>query len=258
MGKYKLDRAIHGHKSVPCKESLAIFLKINQEHCTSGTCSQIAYEKSLVARMKENPKLFHSYISLKKQFYCSTPQASLWGAVRWPSGNGWMLFIIICECICQCSPWLPSKASDLPSSLDHINLTVDDVLQILLHLDGNSTMGPVGLHPMLVKSGAAKLAYPLFIVFSWSLDEGSLLVQWKMSLVIPIFKKGSWCDALNYRPVSLTSVPCKCLEKLISHELNSFLTDQTFSSMSSLGFVQRYRRSTNFSLPYLTLPLSGI
>ena len=70
-GKYKLDRAIQFCKSVACRASLAMFLKMNQEYHTFGTCSQRADEKLLVARMKESPKLFHLYIHHKKQF-CAT------------------------------------------------------------------------------------------------------------------------------------------------------------------------------------------
>jgi len=36
-----------------------------------------------------------------------------------------------------------------------------------------------------------------------------------MAVVVPIFKKGNKHEASNYRPVSLTSVPCKVLESII-------------------------------------------
>ena len=38
--------------------------------------------------------------------------------------------------------------------------------------------------------------------------------DWLHSIVVPIFKKYHRYEFLNYRPVSLTPVPCKEMEKL--------------------------------------------
>jgi len=46
-------------------------------------------------------------------------------------------------------------------------------------------------------------------IYRKSLEEGILPKDWRMAVVIPIFKKGNKHEASNYRPVSLTSVPCK-------------------------------------------------
>ena len=39
----------------------------------------------------------------------------------------------------------------------------------------------------------------------------------------PVIKKGSKKEACNYRPVSLTSVPCKILEQIIFHHIMGHL-----------------------------------
>jgi len=36
-----------------------------------------------------------------------------------------------------------------------------------------------------------------------------------MAVVVPIFKKDNKHEASNYRPVLLTSIPCKILESII-------------------------------------------
>ena len=61
-------------------------------------------------------------------------------------------------------------------------------------------------------------------------------------MVVPIFKKGSRYTPLNYRPVCLTSVPCKCLERVIARELNKYLEDHNLLSDHQFGF--RSGRST--------------
>ena len=59
---------------------------------------------------------------------------------------------------------------------------------------------------------------------------------------MPIFKKGSRYNPLNYRPISLTSVPCKCLERIIVNHLNTYLEAQHILSEHQFGF--RAGRST--------------
>jgi len=48
-----------------------------------------------------------------------------------------------------------------------------------------------------------------------------LLDEWKTAHIVPIFKKGSRTDPANYRPVSLTLVPCKVMETIIKENLIS-------------------------------------
>ena len=113
---------------------------------------------------------------------------------------------------------------------------------MLSAIDGGSAMGPDGIHPLLLKNCASQLAYPLTIIFNRSLREGTLPSDWKTSLVVPIFKKGSRYDPLNYRPISLTSVPCKLLERILCKSLMSYLESNSLLSHHQFGF--RAGRST--------------
>ena len=57
---------------------------------------------------------------------------------------------------------------------------------------------------------------PLFTLYKKSLDDGSVPLDWKTGHVTPVHKKGSRAQVGNYRPVSLTSVVCKVMEKLVT------------------------------------------
>ena len=66
--------------------------------------------------------------------------------------------------------------------------------------------------------------------FNLSLKEGVVPFEWKEANIIPLFKKGSRNKSENYRPVSLTSVICKLLERLIIDHMVDFLVKHKFIS----------------------------
>ena len=63
--------------------------------------------------------------------------------------------------------------------------------------------------------------------------------------MVPIFKKGSRTDKANYRPISLTSVPCKVMEAMIKDELLSYLEVNKVITDSQHGFVRGRSCLTN-------------
>ena len=152
------------------------------------------------------------------------------------TGNGRLLSACICKCFSTGITGSPAKHQICPDgvALDSIDFTLD-VTAVLKNLDPNSSMGPDWLHAQLLKYCSETLAYPPYKIFQRSLSEGSLPQEWKTSIVIPIFKKGSRYNPLNYRPVSLTSVPGKCLERLICRRCISFLPIMTSLPRSSLA-----------------------
>ena len=77
--------------------------------------------------------------------------------------------------------------------------------------------------PKLLMETVEQIIVPLAKVFNLSLKEGAVPVEWKEANIIPLFKKGSINKSENYRPVSLTSVICKLLERLIKHHMMAFL-----------------------------------
>ena len=95
----------------------------------------------------------------------------------------------------------------------------------LCSFDATSASGPDNIPANLkinLKIFATQLSIPLQIIFQTSYDEGILPTAWKTATVIPIYKqKGEASAPLNHRPVSLASVCCKALEKI----LKSFLCD---------------------------------
>ena len=63
-------------------------------------------------------------------------------------------------------------------------------------------------------------------------------VEWKEANIIPLVKRGSRNKSENYRPVSLTSVICKLLERLINDHLVDFLVRHKLLNPHQHGFLK--------------------
>ncbi len=48
-------------------------------------------------------------------------------------------------------------------------------------------------------------------------------VEWKSSVICPIYKKGCKNNASNYRPICLASVICKILERIVKANILQYL-----------------------------------
>ena len=65
---------------------------------------------------------------------------------------------------------------------------------------------------------------PVFAhLFQQSMDTGEIPKEWSLANICPLFKKSDRSPACNYRPVSLTCVPCKLLEHIVCSNIMAHL-----------------------------------
>ena len=82
-------------------------------------------------------------------------------------------------------------------------------------LNPSKALGPDELHPRVLKELAAELGPVFAHLFQQSLDKGEIPKEWSLANICPLNKKGDRALPSNYRPVSLTCVPCKMLEHIV-------------------------------------------
>ena len=235
---YKEMRHLHGRQHLLSVEALGRFNDANCAVRNYAVASRSAYERNLIGKVKEAPKLFHSYIRWKKKGRPSVGPLKLPnGEITNDSGLLSNTFVdAFASVFVREDPPLPVLVGSVDLEMEDIHLSVDSVRQALMSLDSQSSMGPDNLHPMLLKSCAVALAYPLYIIYEKSLYSGQLPAIWKSSVVIPIFKKGTRFDPLNYRPISLTSVCCKTMERILAGHIYDYLEGNSLLSSSQFGF----------------------
>ena len=103
----------------------------------------------------------------------------------------------------------------------------------------------MGYHLKYFKKTVEQISTPLTHVLNMSLQEGMVPLEWKEANSIPLFKKGSRNKSVNYRPVSLTSVICKLLEKIIRDHMTDFLVKHKLINPSQHGFLKARSCLTN-------------
>ena len=107
--------------------------------------------------------------------------------------------------------------------------------------------GPDEIPGIVLRKLASVLTRPLIVLFQQSIFSGRIPDPWRTAKVVPLFKgKGHRSDPNAYRPISLTSVVSKTLERLVVSQAQLFLDNNHFLSESQHGF--RAGRSTTTNL----------
>ena len=137
---------------------------------------------------------------------------------------------------------LPPFSERTDANLMDITLTEDLIRTELLSLNVNKASGPDDVHPRILLELADELSAPLALLFQKTLRDGIIPSDWKKATVSPIYKKGQKNKAENYRPISLTSIVCKIMEKLLKDSIMQHLVDNSLLSSKQFGFL--FGRST--------------
>ena len=95
--------------------------------------------------------------------------------------------------------------------------------------------GPDLLHPLVLKNFRGPELPDVFDILSVYCGRYSSKRLEEVDCN-PLFKKGSRYDPLNYRPVSLTSVCCKTLERIVTKHIHEYLESNAILSDHQFGF----------------------
>ena len=121
-------------------------------------------------------------------------------------------------------------------SMADIEINVNGVEKLLASLNPKKAIGPDKVSTWMLKTFAPTIAPILQSIFIQSLSSGEVPLDWKTAKISAIYKKGERSDSGNYRPVSLTSLPCKIREHILSSNIRRHLDENNILSPSQRGF----------------------
>ena len=113
-----------------------------------------------------------------------------------------------------------------------IHVSAEGVTKLLKVLNSSKALGPDKLHPRVLKELASELGPMLAHLFQQSTDTGEIPKKWSHANICLLYKEGYRSLACNYRPVSLTYVPCKLLAQILWHtwmHINFCQTDNMYA-----------------------------
>ena len=120
--------------------------------------------------------------------------------------------------------------------VDNIIINEEIVKKLIEKLNINKSYGPDLLHPRVLKELRESITTPQTLIFKSSFQNGEIVNDWKTANVKALFKKGSRDNPGNYRPISLTCIPCKLMEKLVRDAIVNHMTLNKLFSDSQYGF----------------------
>jgi hypothetical protein len=129
--------------------------------------------------------------------------------------------------------------------IDNITFSPTAVMNAIKKLKPNNASGPDGFPPLLFKKLSTSLAEPLSLLFTSFFSMGQVPQEWLRAIVTPVYKSGLASNVKNYRPISLTSVACKVMERIIVCEMLCYLRSNNLISKQQHGFLSRRSTTTN-------------
>ena len=129
--------------------------------------------------------------------------------------------------------------------LNEVEITEEKVRNAIDKLNEQSASGPDGIPARVIKELKEEMVKPLSILFQKSMDNGEIPDEWRDAEVVPIFKKGSKADPANYRPVSLTVIIGKTMERIIKEEVMRHVESNGHISDAQHGFRAGRSPQTN-------------
>ena len=208
------------------------------------------YVNNWVGDVKANPRDFYQYINSQKKDTQGIPP------LKRKNGKG------VVQSDLEKAEEFNGQFTDVFSKNEHtqvplldrsapfmndIAVSKDGVIKLLKGLNPSRALGPDELHPRVLKELATELGPVFAHLFQQSIDTGEIPKEWSLANICPLFKKCDRSLACNYRPVSLTCVPCKLLEHIVCSNIMAHLDEYKLLSDRQHAFRKGHSCETQLT-----------
>ena len=117
-------------------------------------------------------------------------------------------------------------------------------LKYMSQINTNCSKGLDDIEMKFLKTSASVIVNHVCNIINLSFKHGIYPDVWKLSKVVPLFKKGSILDMNNYRPISLLSSLSKVTEKHVHSNLLQYFETNKLLSPNQSGFRPKHSTQT--------------
>ncbi|XP_029938457.1 NACHT, LRR and PYD domains-containing protein 3-like [Salarias fasciatus] len=126
------------------------------------------------------------------------------------------------------------------SSSQALTVQAHEVERVLKKVNPSKASGPDGVPGKVLKACATQLSQVFTKIINLSLTQSTIPACLKSATMIPVPKKSATTSHKDHRPVALTPIITKCLERLVLNHIMSCLP----ASLDPYQFAYRANRST--------------
>ena len=235
-------------KYIHCKteQNLNLYKRARNNATSEIRTSLYNYEKDMAGKIKSDSKIFWKYVRSKSKTKSTIGRVEKEGGGGCTTTSDEETANVLNDYFATVFTQEPEgplpefTVEPEPPLLDNIEITEDHVLKAIAHLNPSKTPGPDNLHPKLLVETKDTIVKPLTKLFKTSIEFNTLPSDWKEAYVTPIFKKGSKKKPENYRPISLTSVPCKILQRIIRDKIVEHMETHSLFNIHQHGFRSKH------------------
>ena len=137
----------------------------------------------------------------------------------------------------QIDTHLSDQTHQSPSTLENIEITQQDVHDIILTLKIHKACGIDGISHRLLHESVKYISQPLCTIFNRSLKLGIFPDTWKLANIAPIYKSKETNLIKNYRPISLLSCLSKLFERCVLKYFHNYLINNNIISRDQSAFT---------------------
>ena len=244
------DRMWSAFKNNPSRARKRVFNRFSKYVKKEVLSAKADYEKKLFLHKSKTPKYFYSYVNRATNSKSDShiPQLEAGGRIfKTDSEKAQALSDQYQSVFTTDNNILPTCDHSMPSnSFCNIKLEDEDVLSSIREQNVTNSCGVDNIASIFVKKMTCFLIYPLKTIFQKSLDTGVVPKDWRDGIIVPIYKKNRKPNLpSSYRPICLTSVIAKILERIIKKYLIAYLMCNNLISNSQHGFLENRSTLTN-------------
>lgn len=204
------------------------------------------YNNTLPSLLQSNPKRFWNVVRNRDNLTIALTDKS--GESIPSSQCASTLNTVFARSFCATHPDIcPRFTAPSYVPMEPILLDSSGIRSIINNLKRSSSCGIDGITSKFLQATAEYSSILLNLIFTKSLNSSSLPKDWKTGKVIPLHKSGDTHNPQNYRPISLTSIPCKIFEHVIFSHLVNFLESNKFFHSSQHGFRKTFSCETQLA-----------